>query len=144
MLNTHIGGNHTSTVSDNFAFVVNPERLRDDLKGWMLSGAEPSTYKTDLENVEIGYIFRRGTTKTKATNRDGIDDAVNALICLMCDVTADAVIAARRLGATQEDIEEVVKELCIDLGLEWREVCYGTIELNLVGIFCVHELNDSI
>lgn len=36
-------------VSDNLAFVVNPERLRDDLKSWMLFGVEPSTYKSDLE-----------------------------------------------------------------------------------------------
>lgn len=124
-----------STLSHKTATIaVNPERLRNDLKSWMLSGIEPSTYKSDLGGVEIGYVFRRGTTKTKAANRDGTDDAVNALICLICDVTADAVIAARRLGATQEGIEEVVKELCIDLGVEWSEVCSGTIELNLVRV----------
>lgn len=68
--------------------------------------------------MEIGYIFRRGRTKTKAANRDATDDAINALICLMCDVATDAVIAAKPLVATQEGIEEVVKELRIDLGLE--------------------------
>lgn len=98
----------------------------------MVSGEKPSTYESDLGSVEIGQIFRRGTTKTKAKNRDDNDDAVNALICLVCDVAADSAIIARRLGATQDDIQAVVEELCIDLNIETKDVCHGAIEINLV------------
>lgn len=116
--------------------VVNPESLRDDLKNWMVSGDKPSTYESDLGNVEIGQIFRRDTAKTKGKSRDDSDDAVNALICLVCDVAADAAIVARRLGATQEDIQAVVEELCIDLNIETESVCHGAIDLNLVSFYC--------
>lgn len=101
----------------------------------MVSGDKPSAYETDLGDVEIGQIFRRDSVKTKVNTRDDGDDAVNALICLVCDVAADAAIVARRLGATQDDIQAVVEELCIDLNIETKSVCHGAIELNLVSFY---------
>lgn len=91
----------------------------------MLTGLKPPTYETDLNNVKFGYIFRRDATNVR-------DDAVNALICSVCEVAVDAVITARRAGATAEDLLNVAEELCVDLEIESQDVCHGAIESHLV------------
>lgn len=87
----------------------------------MLTGIKSSTYQRDVTAVKFRHVFRRDTK-----------DIQNDLLCAACAAVADAVIAARRLGATKENLQDIVVELCVDLEIEIEEVCQGAIASNIV------------
>lgn len=72
--------------------------------------------------MKIGRVFRRGGKSVE-----------NDLVCATCAAVADAVIAARKLlGASKQQLQNVVQGLCVDLNVETEAVCEGTISSNIV------------
>lgn len=53
-------------------------------------------------------------------------------MCATCTAVADAVLLARREGASNLDLRDSVVELCVDLEIETEDVCVGAIDRNIV------------
>lgn len=54
------------------------------------------------------------------------------MICVVCEETAGVIIEEARKGKDPEIITKFLVEVCATLRIEPREVCNGTIRLNVV------------
>lgn len=84
------------------------------------------------------------STKFRRVFRRDAKDVENDLLCAACAAAADAVIAARRLGVSKENLQDVVVELCVDLEIETEEVCQGAIASNIVSYYVFELLRQLI
>ncbi|XP_053603314.1 sphingomyelin phosphodiesterase 1-like [Plodia interpunctella] len=94
-----------------------------------LSEAEASTLK------ELFQLLRR-PKYVAATQREikftASRTAYNRnLICILCRSTLNALFEGIAEGQTDEQLEESITTLCVEIGIQNRNVCTGAVKLNL-------------
>lgn len=93
------------------------DQLKNDIVDYMKTGSEPSSFEENLRKLIEKF-----------------EDFENRFYCTLCFIVSDAFIKARRWGASKKHIQKVLVSICVLSKISTKDVCLGTIHLNIVSM----------
>lgn len=92
-----------------------------------------NSYHTKKESPLYAALLQIFAVPNELKRIDGPDVPIakNDVMCVLCNSVFSAYIDEIRNGATEEQMTEMVLELCVTLQLQSERVCRGLIELNI-------------